>query len=103
MTDEDVIAKAAEIFGTKYHQFENGRKVDGTSGKPIYVTCVTGARARAIMESILQYMGSRRSSRIKEILAIDDAKPNQNEARRSWSKNNAKSKSRDSSGRFANT
>lgn len=89
MTDKDVIEKMASFFSTKTHQFENGRRIDGTKGLPIYSTSVNGTRAANFMRALLPFMGERRSAKIEEILAIHDTRPDPNNARRIASRKSA--------------
>lgn len=100
MTDPDVIARVAGFFGTKVHQFENGRRINGTPGKPIYRAVVTGERGAAFMRAVLPYMGERRSAKIREILSYQAGRKNPDELRRAWSSAKAATRGRDAKGRL---
>lgn len=65
MTDEDVIARVAKMFGTAYHRSDR----NPGSWKPAYVTVARGRRAAVIMRAVLPHMGSRRAQRIQALLA----------------------------------
>lgn len=64
MTDEDVIDKAAKIFGTSTYKIPNK-----TKNKQQWRAQVNGSRAALLMSDLLPYMGTRRSEKILSILA----------------------------------
>ena len=62
MTDHDVVLRAALLMDAKtYLEIQEGRK-------PALVAQVTGAKAQAVLEATLPYLGSRRSAKATEIL-----------------------------------
>ena len=66
MTDRDIVARVATIFGTKVHgpyrSESRGRLV-----KPIYsVRCISAA-ALSIMEQVLPWLGERRAAKTNQI------------------------------------
>lgn len=65
MTDEDVILRAAELFGTGVYVVPNKRPVDRLQQ---YRTQVSGVKAANLMEQLIPHMGSRRTQKISEIL-----------------------------------
>jgi hypothetical protein len=64
MTDEDVIARVASIFGVGYVH-ERPRK---DHWKPTYLTRVAGERAALLMKMIYPLMGQRRQAQIRRCL-----------------------------------
>lgn len=63
MVDRDVVGRAATLMGSSI------RVVYRTDGRrPTFHTEISGERAAQIMETLLPYMGARRSARIAEIL-----------------------------------
>lgn len=74
MTDKDVIDRFQAIFGTGSRQ---ARLLP--SGKMFHTLTVSDQRAAAdIMTVVLPIMGSRRAAKIKQCLAVWDAKPLRN-------------------------
>lgn len=71
MTDEDVVQKAALLFKRKCSRCSKPLP----SGKYVYHTHVTGTDALGVMESLLPFMGIRRSEKIKEVMALSAARP----------------------------
>ena len=63
MTDEDVIQRAASLFGTKVYVVPKQ-----TDRLQQWRATLTGTRAAALMERLLPEMGTRRSNKIGEIL-----------------------------------
>lgn len=92
MTDADIIARVADMFGKKMHQFGNGKRKDGTPGFPIYVTCISGSRAMAFMQAILPIMGKRRAAKIKEVISAYAARPFNPESRKEACRNSVAAK-----------
>jgi hypothetical protein len=66
-TDEDIIAKAADLFGVKYHKTK--RKTNNQKHKTVWVVKRNGTVAVEIMEMLQPLMGKRRQSQIQK--AID--------------------------------
>ena len=78
MTDADVVARVAGIFGVGW------RLVSNTRGKKKYYrTVATGSRAANIMRAILPFMGERRAAKIREVLAAYDSRPRSGNTRAS--------------------
>lgn len=69
MTDHDVIEEAAKVIFTVGGRETKIRKRLLPSGKTAYVIYLTGLPAAKVMYAILPSMGSRRTVKIKEILA----------------------------------
>lgn len=65
MTDEDVVRKASVLLRRKLRTTAKPLP----SGKIVYQTETTGTDAIGLMESLLPYMGIRRTAKIKEVLA----------------------------------
>lgn len=65
MTDKDIIDRVSKLFGTSTYKIPvvNGRK-------QAWRAQVSGAKSVQIMESLLIYMGDRRSNKINEILDL---------------------------------
>lgn len=64
MTDEDVVAKACVMLGTKYHKM--GKRKE--HWKDSYKTGLRGRRAIEIMKQILPYMGQRRTLKLQDCI-----------------------------------
>lgn len=95
MTDKDVIASAAKMFGTSVYVMPQYNP----NLKPQWRATVQGSRAAALMRAVLPWMGNRRSARIGQILdEYDQAETTQSRRRRSNAL--ASSKRARSSGRF---
>jgi hypothetical protein len=62
MTDEDVVARGAQLLGCKYHRQRHGRHKD------TFTACLQGKRAADLMQALLPHMGARRQQRIVAIL-----------------------------------
>lgn len=67
MTDRDVVGRAASLFGTQVRLTLNR-----APSKATWAARVQGAPAAEIMRLILPHMGTRRSAKIAEILALTD-------------------------------
>jgi hypothetical protein len=65
MSDEDVVRKAANLFGTKVHKKLDGRK---PQYKAQYKLRVTGRRAVGWMMTFYPLLGMRRQERIRTVL-----------------------------------
>lgn len=63
MTDRDVVGRAASLMGSSIRLT---LRTDGN--KATYHAEISGGKASAIMLELLPYMGSRRSSKIADIL-----------------------------------
>lgn len=62
MTDHDVVLRAALLMDARTHlEIQDGRK-------PALVAQVTGAKAQAVLEATLPYLGSRRASKATQLL-----------------------------------
>jgi hypothetical protein len=70
MTDEDVIAKVASLFGKGYRH----RKSRKEGNKDVYTTEVFSVTAIEIMNKILPYMGIRRTEKIKEVILTSEGR-----------------------------
>lgn len=64
MSDEDVIAKVSKIWNKKY----SGYQPKNMKQKMMYQTAVRGNLAASWMMILYQFMGNRRSQKIKYIL-----------------------------------
>jgi hypothetical protein len=75
MSDEDVIAKVAAIWGTRYHVSCPKRSLSN-GWHSIYATRLTGRRAVRLMLRLRSLMGQRRQVQITEALAshMEDAR-----------------------------
>lgn len=71
MTDCDIVERAAFLMGTHCHKMKTIRP----NRKQEYRACLCGDGAIEIMRAILPHMGSRRSAKIKEVLAAAAARP----------------------------
>lgn len=71
MSDEDIVARVAELFGSTY----NKQSPHGIGKKYMFNTSVCGIGAIEIMNILLPYMGLRRTAKIKEVLEKADARP----------------------------
>lgn len=65
MTDEDIVARAAVMFGVNYSKV-NPRKAHW---KPVYRVVITGSRAVEWMTTLKPFMGRRRQDQIMKALA----------------------------------
>lgn len=65
MTDEDVVARAADLFGVKYHSWQ--RKNSGH--KVSYQAALRGGRAVEYMQKLYPLMGKRRQEQIHRALS----------------------------------
>lgn len=75
MTDRDVVGRAATLMGGKVRL-----SLKPAPHKATWHTEVSGAKAVAIMRSILPFMGARRSAKIAEILGHATLRPGQSGA-----------------------
>lgn len=64
MTDQDVIWRVSDLFGTSVYKIPNKR----TDRLQQYRAHVSGSRAAIIMNQLRDHMGSRRKAKIDEIL-----------------------------------
>lgn len=71
MTDEDIIARVAAIFGKKYHQVRRQKE----HHKKAYVTHLKGHRAHDFMRELYPLMSTRRKQQIDRALANYIYKP----------------------------
>jgi hypothetical protein len=65
MTDEDIIARVAAFFGTKYHRVNPLRE----GAKHAYTIIVKGSKAHDLMKTLYPLMSSRRQAQIDKALA----------------------------------
>lgn len=72
MTDEDVVARVAEIFGVKYQSFRPKNKKHKIS----YLTRLKGYRAADMMRDLYPLMSKRRQQQIDHTLENYVYKPN---------------------------
>ena len=73
MTDSDVVQRAAAIFGAK---MLGPYKKPNPKHKSVYQVSLIGSKAVGWMMILFQFMGDRRRTRIKEILAYWKETPN---------------------------
>lgn len=73
MTDEDVVARASALMGTKYHSYHRGKD---KGWKEIYQTNLRGYRAVDLMRELYDLMGIRRKQQIDK--AIEGYSPRYN-------------------------
>jgi hypothetical protein len=73
MTDRDVIARVAALFGNAVTVERRPVDPRRPNAKQQWSTTIYGHRAVAWMRVLLPHMGSRRSARISELLADWDA------------------------------
>jgi hypothetical protein len=71
MTDEDVVARAAAMFGRKVGRWQSPNR----EWQPTYIVRVTGGKAVAWMTALRPLMGVRRRTQIDRALASYDPKP----------------------------
>ena len=67
MTDRDVVAKAAQLIGSKAVGYKRPSR---PCGKPMFYCYLGGDRADVLMQQLLPFMGERRSMRIRELLEL---------------------------------
>jgi hypothetical protein len=72
MSDEDVIARVADLFQLKYSMWQ--RKKENT--KPAYIVQLRGHRAVGLMHELHPLMGERRKGQIDRAIANFDFNPN---------------------------
>ncbi|UIW13445.1 LAGLIDADG endonuclease [Arthrobacter phage Amyev] len=65
MTDRDIVGRAASLMDSKIRL-----SLHAAPAKPTWHTELSGERAAAIMRQILPFMGTRRSGKIAEVLAV---------------------------------
>ena len=65
MTDEDVIARVADLFGVKYHRWQR----TNPNHKPSFQVLLRGKRAADYMSRLHPLMGQRRQGQIDRALA----------------------------------
>lgn len=95
MTDQDVIARAAALFGTSIYTMPMY-----TEGKQQWKAQCSGERAARWMRRLRPYLGERRGAKVDEILAAyDQREPAQIKRRRSCQLA-AAARAHDASGRF---
>jgi hypothetical protein len=67
MTDEDIVARVAALWGTAYRKEKpRGGRV---GNKAMYRTKVTGGRAVRIMWAVAPWLGARRSEKVRALLS----------------------------------
>ena len=66
-TDRDVLEQVSKITGGTINDYNYPNR--GGSRKPAWQLCLSGYRARRVMEEILPYMGVRRAEKIMTILS----------------------------------
>lgn len=86
MSDRDVVARLAAVFGVgKVHPYRN---LKGLGTKPLFRWEVSArADVRMVADAIYLWMGERRRARLDELRALDAAYPlvsGQERARRTW-------------------
>lgn len=69
MTDRDVVGRAATLMGTSIRL-----SLRRAPASPTWHAEVQGPRAAEIMREVLPFMGTRRSQRIAEVLAVHEAR-----------------------------
>lgn len=65
MTDRDIVGRAATLMGSRIRL-----SLKREPAAPTWHAELSGPRAAAIMAELLPYMGTRRSGRIAEVLAV---------------------------------
>jgi hypothetical protein len=96
MTDEDVIARAAQVLGARYWPV----KPSGLGRKMQHRCEVRGQRAVAWMRTLQPLMGERRRGQIDRVFAHEAMRHDPSEARRRWSRRAAAGRERSANGRF---
>ena len=71
MTDEDVVARVARMFGRKVGRWQSGNARE----QPVFLVRITGAKAVAWMTALHPLMGDRRRMQIDRALASYAPKP----------------------------
>jgi hypothetical protein len=71
MTDEDVIARVAAMFGRTVSCWQSPE----VRWRPTYIVRITGSKAVAWMHALRPLMGSRRQQQIDHALASYDPRP----------------------------
>jgi hypothetical protein len=67
MTDEDIVAKVASLWGQSYHRVQQAR-AERMGWKSSYQVLVRGRPALELMKLMLPYMGQRRQGQIERAL-----------------------------------
>lgn len=79
MTDEDVVKRVADLFGTKIW---GPHGPYGASKLETWQTLIIGHEAAKLMEKLLPYLGRRRGEKVKTLLihqkTLRDLSPNKN-------------------------
>jgi hypothetical protein len=98
MTDQDIIDRVANLFGTSVYVMPKPAKRPNT--KPQWRAQASGLSAAAWMVRLYPWLGARRRGKIDEILAEyrDSAEPN--ERRRLWSRDATTRRTRNEQGQF---
>lgn len=65
MTDEDVVARVARMFGRKVGRWQSGNARE----QPVFLVRITGAKAVAWMTALRPLMGERRRAQIDRAVA----------------------------------
>lgn len=71
MTDEDIVDRAAKLMGGHVRRIPKRSH----QTKDVFSTQVLADKALSVMASVLPYMGSRRSQKIKAVIAACHARP----------------------------
>ena len=71
MTDADVVARVATLWGVAYHEVRQERS-RAMGCKPSYYVHLRGKPAAALMKQLLPFMGERRQRQIERALASYD-------------------------------
>ncbi len=81
MTDEDIIAQAADFFGVRY-SLARRYGAEAMKWKPAYLTHLRGKRAVELMKQLYPLMGNRRQEQITNaLLSYDSNKRRKNTAK----------------------
>lgn len=67
MSDEDIIAKIANIFNVSYHSYYPQKSID-KGWKKVYSTTLRGFKSIELMRKLQPLMGIRRSNKIQECI-----------------------------------
>src|SRR5688572_472981 len=65
MTDEDVVARVADLWGVRYHKVARQK----SHHKDTYMVAIKGSTAVRVMKELKPFMGQRRALQIEEAVA----------------------------------
>jgi hypothetical protein len=99
MTDRDIVARVAALLDATVTTV----KPSGVSRLSQFRVVLVGQRAVTLMRALYPLMDIRRKAQIETVFAFEESRPDPTRARRRWSREAVRSRSRDALGRLASS